>query len=149
VQVAEVDEEINQAVAALHHLLKKRSDLRSEQNRIHGTLFHRLPTELSNYIFELFLPLRTEWGEIRSPLNEATVMSPSYLASICRNWRETAWSNRSLWSSIQLFFEIGYSRCDQIDFLSFAKVYGFYLEEIVQLLLHAPQMTHCIIRARI
>ena len=59
-EVIEVDEEINQAVATLRRLLAKRS----ERNRVHGTIIHRLPVELKNRIFELLLPSRDEWGEI-------------------------------------------------------------------------------------
>ena len=97
--VAKVDEEINQAVAALRRLIAKRCDLRSEQNRVHGTLIHQLPVEIKNYIFELLLPSRDEWGE--SPHKERLVI-PSYLSSVCRGWRDVAWSNPSLWSTIHI-----------------------------------------------
>jgi hypothetical protein len=96
-EVAKVDEEINQAVTAIRRLLAKRCDLRSEQNRVHGSLIHRLPTELRNYIFELLLPSRTEWGRIPS-----RILMPSHLASICRSWRDIAWSNPLLWSTMHI-----------------------------------------------
>src|SRR5258706_213007 len=96
--VAEVDEEINQAVATLRRLLAKRSDILSEHNRIHGTLIHRLPVELKNRIFELVLPSRDEWGEIYG-----TGMQ-SFLAtiSVCRGWRDVALSNPFLWSTMHI-----------------------------------------------
>jgi hypothetical protein len=101
IRVTEVDEEINQAVATLRRLMAKRCDLRSEHNRVHGTLIHRLPVELKNRIFELLLPSRDEWGAI--PETERTVMS-SYLDSIsvCRGWRDIALANPFLWSTIQI-----------------------------------------------
>jgi len=97
--VAKVDEEINQAVAALRRLIDKRCDLRSEQNRVHGTLIHRLPVELKNYIFELLLPSRDEWGEFSH--TELSVM-PSYFGSVCRGWRDVVWSNPSFWTTIHI-----------------------------------------------
>jgi len=100
VDVANVDKEINHVMATLQRLLVKRCDLRSEQNRVHDSLV-RLPVELKNNIFELLLPSRSEWGalEVRSRV------MPLYLASICRAWRDIAWSNPFLWSTIQI--EIG------------------------------------------
>jgi len=101
IAVTEVDEEIIQAVATLRRLMVKRRDLRSEHNRVHGTLMHRLPVELKNHIFELLLPSRDEWGEI--PATERTVMS-SYLntISVCRGWRDIALSNPFLWSTMHI-----------------------------------------------
>jgi len=101
IEVTEVDEEINQAVAVLRRLMVKRRDLRSEHNRVHGTLIHRLPVELKNHIFELLLPSRDEWGLI--PATERTVMS-SYLNSIsvCRGWRDIALSNPFLWTTMHI-----------------------------------------------
>src|SRR5258708_22303470 len=106
IAVTEVDEEINRAMATLRRLMSKRCDLRSEQNRVHGTLIHRLPIELKNRIFELLLPSRDEWGVICG-----TAMTPmySFLASIsvCRGWRDIALSNPFLWSTMHM--EIGTS----------------------------------------
>jgi hypothetical protein len=98
IAVANVDEEINQAVAALQRLLAKRSDLRSEQNRVHGALIHRLPTEIMHHIFELLSPTRTEWGGIIGIQPPAIQL----YTSVCRNWRDLAWSNPFLWSTIQI-----------------------------------------------
>src|SRR5258708_2996220 len=89
ITVRNVDKEINQTVATLRRLLEKRCDLRSEQNRVHGTLIHRLPAELKNYIFELFLPLRDEWGESHEIGRPSKSVKPLNLTSICRNWRDT------------------------------------------------------------
>jgi hypothetical protein len=101
IAVTEIDEEINQAVVTLRRLMAKRCNLRSEQNRVHGTLMLRLPVELKNRIFELLLPSRDEWGEIRR--TEWRAMS-SYLDSIsvCRGWRDIALANPFLWSTIQV-----------------------------------------------
>ena len=104
VAVATIDEEIN-------HLIAKRNDLRSEHNRAHDPI-HRLPDELKNQIFEFLLPLHNEWGVI-SPL-ERTVM-PTYLASICRGWRDIAWSNPFLWSTMHI--GLGKSTSDQSKFV--------------------------------
>ena len=98
IEVANIDEEINHAVAALQRLVTKRCDLRSQQNRAHDPM-HRLPVELKNYIFELVLPTQDEWDNIIQPRN--TVM-PSCLTSICRSWRDIAWSNPLLWSTIRI-----------------------------------------------
>ena len=101
IAVAKLDEEINQATANLRRLISKRCDLRSEQNRVHGTLMHRLPVELKNHIFEYLLPSRDAWGEIlRTKGPNRAVMS--YF--ICRDWRDIAWSNPSLWSTIHIKF---------------------------------------------
>ena len=102
--VATIDEEINQVVAT-------RNDLRSEQNRAHDPV-HRLPDELKNHIFELLLPLQDEWGKIRR--TERTVM-PTYLTSICRGWRDIAWSNPFLWSKMHIV--LGRSTSDQSKFV--------------------------------
>jgi hypothetical protein len=115
-EVANVDEEINQAMATLRRLLAKRCDLRSEQNRIHGSLIHRLPVELSNYIFELLLPSRNEWGEI-SRCKPRRIVMPSYLASICRSWRDIAWTNPSLWSAMHITVGKTSDPSSDIDFV--------------------------------
>ena len=92
--------EINQAVATLRHLLIKRCDLRSEQNRAHDVM-HRLPLELKNRIFELVLPFWNEWADTVQ-LGRPRGKTPSYLTSICRNWRDIAWSNPFLWYTIPI-----------------------------------------------
>jgi len=98
IAVKRVDEEINQASAALRRLLAKRCDLRSEQNRVHGSLMHRLPIELKNYIFQLLSPLRDNWGRIEAP----GVIMPLYLTLVCTGWRDIALSNPFLWSTIHV-----------------------------------------------
>jgi hypothetical protein len=98
--VANLDAEINRAVAALQLLLTKRCDLRSEQNKAHD-IMHRLPLEIKNRIFELALPTRDKWGrgvQVGWPRGR----TPSYLSSICRNWRDIAQSNPFLWSTIPM-----------------------------------------------
>jgi hypothetical protein len=98
--VANLDTEINQAVVALQRLLTKRCDLLSERNHTHD-IMHRLPLELKTRIFELALPIRDKWGgdfEDEWPQGK----SPSYLTSICRNWRDIAQSNPFLWSTIPI-----------------------------------------------
>lgn len=101
VAVAQVDEEIHEAVGTLERLLAKRCDLRSEQNRVHGTLAHQLPTEVKSHIFE-FLGLdmqNIKWVTAdyqKKPL-------PLYAAMrVCRNWRDIVWSNPFFWSTIQI-----------------------------------------------
>ena len=100
IAVARVDDEINQTVAALRHLLSKRLDLRSEQNRGHDPM-HRLPLEIRHYTLELLRPRQDEWGNIQNPGKPSRVM-PLYLTSICKSWRDIAWSNPSLWSTIRI-----------------------------------------------
>jgi hypothetical protein len=95
-----VDAEINRTVATLQRLLTKRCDLRSEQNRAHDTT-HRLPLELKSRIFELVLPTRDEWGNIVRVGGPRGKMPP-YLTSVCKSWRDIAWSNPSLWSTIPI-----------------------------------------------
>jgi len=112
--VKKVDEEINQAAAGLRRLLVKRCDLRSEQNSVHGSLMHRLPIEIKNYIFELLQPLRDNWGRIDVP----GIIMPLYLTSVCRSWRDIAWSNPFLWSTIHIGIGRRISRTsDRINFV--------------------------------
>jgi hypothetical protein len=103
IKVAQVDEEIEQAEATLRGLLAKRSDLRSEQNRAHD-LMHRFPVELKNHIFEFFLPSRDKWGRRK---RGSRTLIPLYLTSICRGWRDIAWSNPLLWSTIHVVLGSG------------------------------------------
>jgi hypothetical protein len=99
-KVANIDTEINQAVVALQRLLTKRCDLRSERNHTHD-IMHRLPLELKTRIFELALPTRDKWGgDVEDEWPQGK--SPSYLTSICRNWRDIARSNPFLWSTIPI-----------------------------------------------
>jgi len=98
-KVAIVNEEIKRAVTDLQRLLTKRTKLRSEQNHAHD-IMHRLPLELKNRIFELVLPTRDEWGSLQ--VGWPRGKSPSYLTSICRNWRDIALSNPFLWSTIPI-----------------------------------------------
>jgi len=99
--VTDVEEEINQVVATLQRLIAKRRYLLSEHNRVHDTLINSLPAELKNYIFELLLPSRDEWGEI--PATGTNEMS-TFLASIsiCKGWRNIALSNPFLWTSMHI-----------------------------------------------
>ena len=75
---------------------------------------HRLPVELKNHIFELLLPPRDEWGEI--PDTQRTVM-PTYLASICRGWRDIAWSDPFLWSTAHIALGRSDSTPDPFNFV--------------------------------
>jgi len=109
IDVANIDKEINQAMAILRRLLVKRCDLRSEQNRVHDNLVHRLPVELKNNIFERLLPSRNEWGAIQV---RSRAIMPLYLASICRAWRDIVWSNPLLWSTIHIGIGKKRSRSD-------------------------------------
>jgi len=114
IAVKRVDEEINQAAAALRRLIVKRSNLRSEQNRVHDSLMHRLPIELKNYIFQLLSPLRDNWGRIMAP----GVIMPLYLTLVCTGWRDIALSNPFLWSTIHVRIGGQVSRTsDRINFV--------------------------------
>ena len=118
IAVAKLDEEINQAAANLRRLLSKRCDLCSEQNRVHGTLMHRLPVELKNHIFELLLPSRDAWGEILQTKRQSRPRAVmSYI--ICRDWRDIAWSNPSLWSTIRYAYKTQYSISDPSSRINF------------------------------
>ena len=99
IAVAKVDEEINQVVTTLRRLLTTRRDFRSKQNRVHDPM-RRLPIELRNFIFELLLPTRDEWGVVQG--RGKRFLMPSHLASICRSWHKTASSNPLFWSMIYL-----------------------------------------------
>jgi len=68
---------------------------------------HPLPVELKNYIFELVVSgsSRNEWGEIPSIIHiegPRRTLLPSHLASVCRSWRDIAWSNPVLWSTMHI-----------------------------------------------
>jgi hypothetical protein len=70
-----------------------------------GLSSHRLPVELKNYIFELLLPSRDEWGEFLAFERPKDPVMPSYLTSVCRGWRDIAWSNPLLWSTMHIALE--------------------------------------------
>jgi len=116
--VSKVDKEISQAMATLRRLLAKRCDLRSEQNRAHD-LVQRLPVELKNHIFELLLPPRDEWGEVPGEVVGMRTVKPSYLASICRGWRDIACSNPFLWSNVHIALPRKFPTSDRSSRISF------------------------------
>jgi len=101
IAVEKVDEEINEVVSTLRRLLATRRDFRSKQNRVHDPM-SRLPIELRNYISELLLPMRDEWGRIVQVGMIKKFVMPTRLASICKSWHETASSNPLLWSTMEL-----------------------------------------------
>ena len=109
--VAQVDEEINQALTMLRHLLDKRCNLRTEQNRTHDPM-HKLPVEIRNQTFELVLPRWDEWGDTIQVKGEG----PLRLSSVCRSWRDIVWSNPFFWSTVRIGLGKG-SASRWIDFV--------------------------------
>ena len=95
---------------------EQRTNLRSEHNHLHGSLIHRLPAELKNLIFKLLLPSRDEWGAIGNP---SRVIMPLCLTSVCRSWRDIAWSNPLLWSTIHISLgkKVSTSHSNRINFV--------------------------------
>ena len=95
VEVAKIDEEVDQIVATLARLRDRHDELLSEQNRTHDLVL-RLPLELKSHIFELVLPTREEWDRgLKGRM-------PPHLTSICKGWRDIAWSIPVLWSTIPI-----------------------------------------------
>ncbi|KAF8956724.1 hypothetical protein BDZ97DRAFT_2062756 [Flammula alnicola] len=84
-------------------LLEKRSALKTEINHHHDPLVHRLPCEITSYVFALYVEGVNDHVLYEQPSNKADWSPPLLLASVCRTWREIALKIPRLWASANIF----------------------------------------------
>ena len=91
-KIQQLEEEITKPKAK-HHSLGSRI------NAIHDPFIHRLPPEISSYIFRLCFPtLNFESSHL---WNEAAAFTGVLnLGAVCRKWRQLAWTTPHLWDTI-------------------------------------------------
>ncbi|KAF8953528.1 hypothetical protein BDZ97DRAFT_596665 [Flammula alnicola] len=92
-RLAELDIQIIKARETLLAMQKEARRLKSEMNCSHDHLIHRLPPEISSYIFQLCIS--------REPSIDARY-SQVALSSVCQKWRQIAHTTPQLWTTIFL-----------------------------------------------
>lgn len=96
-QIKRLEEEILK-LKAKHYALG------TTMNAIHDPFIHKLPPEISSYIFRVCLPI-LEFRTIHSEPVRKLLLRTLKLGAVCRKWRQLAWATPNLWAI--LFLNIG------------------------------------------
>ncbi|KDR67519.1 hypothetical protein GALMADRAFT_258139 [Galerina marginata CBS 339.88] len=99
-EVQELEPQIEQAKDALHKMLIRHRELRTRMNHSHNPIIQQVPTEVVARIFELCVlePLGASYREMTK--NERRM--PLIIGSVCRVWRQIAFSTPQIWTSISI-----------------------------------------------
>jgi len=99
-----------EAEASLERLSEDRRKILAKINRDHDPFIQRFPLELASHVFALCLPPQGPyWYPRHHPLfwnaSEDQRIKPFniVLGSICRAWRQIAWSTPELWSTLPIY----------------------------------------------
>ncbi|KAJ6602836.1 hypothetical protein DFH09DRAFT_1355027 [Mycena vulgaris] len=109
-RITELDSQINALQLSVQALSAERASCETLLDTYKYPLLH-LPNEIISEIFLNFLPSPPERPPAVGPL------SPSFLAQICRKWRDIAFSTPSMWSALQLNLDRRDLRGQQLYFL--------------------------------
>ena len=98
--------------AAIFHQIKqlkaKYNTIGTARNAIHDPFIHKLPPEIASHILCLSLPtlnngedgpntIHGQWSIFRKEW-----AAPLKLGSVCRKWRQLAWSTPNLWTTVYI-----------------------------------------------
>ncbi|KAF9558288.1 hypothetical protein CPC08DRAFT_724603 [Agrocybe pediades] len=105
-----LEEEIKRTSQRLKDLLSRHQELRTETNLLHSRIIRDLPVEVLCRIFQAYLSIDLPAPKKKKlhPLNPSRLSStatPFKLGTVCRTWRQAAWSTPSLWTRI--YVELG------------------------------------------
>jgi len=81
------------------HLILKRSDINREINRRYSPIMQKLPQDVLAVVFSFCLP---DYTEFYTSLSKYDLSAPLILGAVCKDWREIAWSNPRLWSTMAI-----------------------------------------------
>lgn len=90
--------QIQKAQNVLITLISHHQIVLAEVDSVHKAFVHKLTAETMSAIFQFCMPIMPEKG-CRS-LSAAERSAPLVLGSVCKRWRQTAWSTPRLWSLI-------------------------------------------------
>lgn len=81
----------------MESLQEQRKELNRRLGRLcHKSHVHRLPPEIISNIFDIYVK---DWR-----LSISNAYGPLFLGAICRPWRQLAWKNPNLWTTIDFRF---------------------------------------------
>ncbi|KAF8956438.1 hypothetical protein BDZ97DRAFT_187123 [Flammula alnicola] len=92
-RLAELDIQIIKAREIVREMQREAQRLKSEMNCSHDHLIHRLPPEISSYIFQLCIS--------RKPSADARYTQVA-LSSVCQKWRQIAHTTPQVWTTVFL-----------------------------------------------
>jgi len=93
-QIEQLEEEIAKLKAKYHALGTK-------MNAIHDPFIHKLPPEISSYILRLCLPT-LNYEELDLWARRWEWVGGLRLGTVCRRWRQLAWTTPDLWDILYL-----------------------------------------------
>ncbi|KAF9547773.1 hypothetical protein CPC08DRAFT_359259, partial [Agrocybe pediades] len=108
-EIITVEKDIEEAVTRLKSMLSRHQRLKTELNHNHSPIIRDLPVEILSTIF--CSCLSEYYGE---PVY-GNFFVPLKIGSVCRTWRQVAWSTPELWTifHLQRLFRTTTEVCDQ------------------------------------
>ncbi|TFK41284.1 hypothetical protein BDQ12DRAFT_433445 [Crucibulum laeve] len=98
VLLADVDTKTTQIETLLASLARQRTALKKRINQLDAPVIRILPAEVISEIFTFFSPPLS----FNDPCSLNPVTRSLFLGSVCKIWREIAWSTPRLWNSVHL-----------------------------------------------
>ncbi|KAF9478918.1 hypothetical protein BDN70DRAFT_879415 [Pholiota conissans] len=102
-RLAEIEEQVKSIRRMLVGLENERQTLKTQVNRHHDRLIHRLPREIVSEIFEFCLPEDLMEAEFEGIPPKYSLSAPLVISAICRTWRAIALSAPRLWKTITIW----------------------------------------------
>ncbi|PPQ74545.1 hypothetical protein CVT26_007938 [Gymnopilus dilepis] len=96
-ELKKVEDEISKAMKVVEGLFERHREVRTRLNHAHDPVVHKVPPEITSYIFQLSLP---PWPEDSNLRNMAGIdlQAPTILSAVCTAWKRVAFSTPQLWA---------------------------------------------------
>jgi len=93
---------ISHAIESLKVLLAEHTELKIRTNRTHSQIVNVLPIEIMSIIFVHCLPDYAQPQREDDLPHKGLGITPIKLGSVCKAWRDIAWSTPELWTHISI-----------------------------------------------
>ncbi|KAF9476006.1 hypothetical protein BDN70DRAFT_882966 [Pholiota conissans] len=102
-KLLEIESKVKEIRLMLVGLERERQQLKTQANQHHERMIHHLPPEISAEIFEKCLPRDLMDASLYDISSTEMIYAPLVISSVCRTWRELAFSVHRLWQTLPLF----------------------------------------------
>ncbi|KDR85888.1 hypothetical protein GALMADRAFT_235025 [Galerina marginata CBS 339.88] len=100
--MVQLESQIQETKRALYFMYDQRRQLKSEINRVHDPIAHRVPPEIASNIFGFCIPDERSTSKGILSLSKKEFATPLRLGAVCQYWRRIVWSTPQLWTFIQI-----------------------------------------------
>ncbi|PPQ96523.1 hypothetical protein CVT26_010450 [Gymnopilus dilepis] len=91
------DQMMSGTTDAMEGLIEHHRKVRTRLNQAHDPLVHKVPVEITSYIFQLSMPPIPADNNLRN-MKSVELQAPTILSAVCTAWRQLTLSTPQLWT---------------------------------------------------